>query len=330
MTLVPTTSAMFCRTVCHGQRRNAAHACLIFPGGSSPGSQTPRVNARKVQPAPPRALRTGRKRLNTYCSTVQPEPYRKLQRTGSKSSAHTHTCRDGKTARFPVTTMARVPPPDLSRPAVLYAFDQLVSSGFPSLSMRLRDAGLHAAVLGVLEERSSDDSLIDALRALRVAEASLQLADSVESMRDVLRAASARVSRCDGGPATTALRSTIRVLGLQHSLLRYCLAGLMSSQIRRLSQTITSTASSVQLPPGAPPSRAQAASTLTDEPTPPALAHFSAADYDWLGFDLDHTLVAYKQVLHSPPGTRFAGLEDCATPSLPCPLSFSRRFARTP
>ena len=204
--------------------------------------------------------------------------------------------------RFPDTSssMARIPPPDLSWPAVLYALDQLVSSGFASLSTRLRNAGLHAAVLGILEERSSADAVIDALRALRVAEAPLQLADSVESMRHVLRAASARVFRGDGGPATTALRSTIRVLGLQHSLLRYCLAGLMSSQIRRLSEKIADAASSEQLPPGAPQSRPQLASAPTDEPTPPALVHFSAADYDWLGFDLDHTLVAYKQVLRSP------------------------------
>lgn len=97
-------------------------------------------------------------------------------------------------------------------------------------------------------------------------------------------------------------RSTVRMLGLQYCLFRYSLAGLVSSQARLLSRAIQR-AGSLPSP----------TSDLPAPVLPPALAHFSAADYEWLGFDLDHTLVAYKQVrrrgarlVKGPGGERLA------------------------
>ena len=191
---------------------------------------------------------------------------------------------------------------DLQSQSVLHALDQLISSGLSALSSRLHSAGLHIGTLDLLPSANDDglikqtDAIFDALRVLRTAEQSLLEADSLESMRLNIRKVASRLSGNQRGTsirdvsvAISALRSTVRVLGLQYCLLRYSLAGLVTAKARHLAHALRDCSAAGPHAPSTLHHRNQIRVS-------PAEAHFSAADYEWLGFDLDHSLVVYKQV----------------------------------
>lgn len=193
---------------------------------------------------------------------------------------------------------------DLRIQAAYHALDQLASNAFVDTSNRLRSAGIHTGILGLIGQGQRDAtqlsaSITAALHVLRASDLRLQSADSVDSMVSILQQAGKRhknsdnkadASRDEAISAAT-FQSTVRALGLQYCLLRYSLAGLFSAQVRRLTKAMDLAAASRSEKQGFQSTSA----SHSQAPTAPALAHFSLAHYDWLGFDLDHTLVVYKQ-----------------------------------